>query len=236
MSTPTRYDEQYCPIARALDLLGDRWTLLVLRELVPGERRFTDLKRALVGVTPAVLTVRLRQLVEHGLVHEVPDGSGGRVRYAMTARGRETQPVMRSLARFGMDLLEDPAEAEYVRPWSAVQTCLVVYFDPAAAAELGVDERYLVRIDGEEFVLSSVRGGGPDKTPSVTIELGAATLFALRQGRVSWADAVAGGELSVTGPLAAQRRFRDIFRLRASTAGDSSRRSVKSRSGSARRG
>jgi hypothetical protein len=99
-------------------------------------------------------------------VQEVPDKRSGRVRYAITERGRETQPVMRALARFGMDLLEDPAEAPYVRPWSAVQTCLVVYFDPFVAEALAVDERYLVRVDGEPTMLSSVRGGGPDRDPA----------------------------------------------------------------------
>lgn len=213
MSTPVRYDEQYCPIARALDALGDRWTLLVLRELTIGERRFTDLKRALVGITPAVLSTRLTQLVEQGLVREVPGDARGRVHYALTDRGRETQPVMRALARFGMDLLHDPAEVEQIRPWSAVQTCLVVYFDPFAALDLAVDERYLARVDGEEFVLSSVRGGGPSKPPALTVEVGAATLFALRQGRLGWATAVAAGELSVVGSKAAVARFRRLFRL-----------------------
>ncbi|MFN8022904.1 MAG: helix-turn-helix domain-containing protein [Acidimicrobiales bacterium] len=212
MSAPVRYDEQYCPIARALDALGDRWTLLVLRELAGGDRRFTDLKRALVGITPAVLTGRLRQLIDEGMVCEVPGGST-RVTYAITERGREAQPVLRALARFGMDLLEDPAEAERIRPWSAVQTCLVVWFDPLAATELAVDERYLVRVDGDETLLSSVRGGGPTKAPIVTLDVDAATLFAIRQGRRTWADAVADGSLVTTGPKAAVTRFRRLFRL-----------------------
>lgn len=213
MSAPVRYDEQYCPIARALDALGDRWTLLVLRELGAGPQRFTDLKRSLIGITPAVLSGRLKQLHEQGLVQEVPDEVAGRVRYAITPRGREAQPIMRALARFGMDLLEDPADVDHVRPWSAVQTCLIVYFDPFVALQLDVDERYLVRVDGEESVLSSVRGGGADRTPVVTIEVAAATLFALRQGRITWSDAVADGTLTVTGSKAAVSRFRRLFRL-----------------------
>src|SRR5512141_1976230 len=117
MSAPVRYDEQYCPIARALDVLGDRWTLLILRELVVGDQRFTDLRTHLPGVTPAVLTDRLHTLRERGLVDVAPAPQGSRSLYTITARGRETMPVMRALARFGMPLLDDPSSAEVVRPW-----------------------------------------------------------------------------------------------------------------------
>ena len=68
MPATVRYDEQYCPIARALDVLGDRWTLLILRELVVGDQRFTDLRRHLPGIAPTVLTQRLRTMTEQGLV------------------------------------------------------------------------------------------------------------------------------------------------------------------------
>ena len=70
MPATVRYDEQYCPIARALDVLGDRWTLLILRELVGGDRRFTDLRDHLPGITPTILTQRLRTLTEQGLVQQ----------------------------------------------------------------------------------------------------------------------------------------------------------------------
>ena len=65
MPATVRYDEQYCPIARALDVLGDRWTLLILRELVNGDQRFTDLRASLPGIAPTVLTQRLRTV--HGV-------------------------------------------------------------------------------------------------------------------------------------------------------------------------
>jgi len=68
MPATVRYDEQYCPIARALDVLGDRWTLLILRELVNGDQRFTDLRTSLPGIAPTVLTQRLRALTDQGLV------------------------------------------------------------------------------------------------------------------------------------------------------------------------
>ena len=68
MPATVRYDEQYCPIARALDVLGDRWTLLILRELIIGDQRFTDLREHLPGIAPTMLTQRLRTMTEQGLV------------------------------------------------------------------------------------------------------------------------------------------------------------------------
>ena len=213
MSTPVRYDEQYCPIARALDALGDRWTILVFRELASGEQRFTDVKRALVGISPTVLSARLTQLVERGFVCEVPSASGSRVRYTLTAQGRSVLPVLRSLTRFGMGLLGDPEDAEALDPRRAVQACLVAYFDPVAAAEVDVDERYLVRVGGFETMLSAVRGAGAPKPPVLVVQTDPSTLFALRQGRVDWDQAIASGTLSVTGPQTAVRRMRRVFAL-----------------------
>ena len=68
MPATVRYDEQYCPIARALDVLGDRWTLLILRDLVGSDQRFTDLRRRLPGIAPTLLTQRLRTMMAEGLV------------------------------------------------------------------------------------------------------------------------------------------------------------------------
>ena len=69
MPATVRYDAQYCPIARALDVLGDRWTLLILRDLVVGDQRFTDLRRNLRGIAPTVLTQRLAHDDRAGLDH-----------------------------------------------------------------------------------------------------------------------------------------------------------------------
>src|SRR5688500_11690563 len=99
---PTRRYDQYCPIAVALDTLGDRWTLLILRDLSMGEQRFTDLKATLRGIAPNLLAERLRDLQADGLVEqrELPPPAARSV-YAITDAGREAVPVLRALARFG---------------------------------------------------------------------------------------------------------------------------------------
>src|SRR6476646_5571832 len=123
---------QYCPIARALDVLGDRWTLLILRELTnAGDRRFTDLRRGLPGIAPGLLSDRLKTLVEHGLVttRELPPPAARTV-YAITPRGREAVPVLRALARFGLPLLDPPDEGDEgarVDPAMAVQAAISAF-------------------------------------------------------------------------------------------------------------
>ena len=93
--------EQYCTIASALDLVGDRWTLLVLRELSFGEQRFTDLKDALPGIATNLLTDRLRKLEEAGLAeqHELP-APAARTVYRLTKDGVRIRPVLRAIAQF----------------------------------------------------------------------------------------------------------------------------------------
>lgn len=124
---------QACPVAHALDVLGERWALLVLRDLRLGPKRFSDLAAGLPGIAPTVLTQRLRDLVAHGVVERrtLPPPSAAGV-YALTERGRELEPVFRALASWGMDgrldgvLPADPAVLGLRRsfrpdpePWTA---------------------------------------------------------------------------------------------------------------------
>jgi DNA-binding HxlR family transcriptional regulator len=213
MPATVRYDEQHCPIARALDVLGDRWTLLILRELMIGDQRFTDLRDHLPGIAPTLLTQRLRTMAQHGLVtsRELPPPAARSV-YCATERGREAASVLRALTRFGMPLLEAPDDDAVVRPWTALQAAVGAYYQPVAAAD--IDERYLLRIDGEEFTLSSVPGGGaPHATPDLVLEGAAKTLLDIRQRRIGLRDAIAAGHITKKGPARALANFARIFQL-----------------------
>src|SRR6478752_1120430 len=110
-ATKQRTYAQYCPIAVGLDLLGDRWVLLICRELSIGDRRFTDLRRALTGIAPNLLSERLRALTGAGLVTcaELPPPAARSV-YRLTDAGRAIVPVLRSLARFGVQFLDADGE------------------------------------------------------------------------------------------------------------------------------
>ena len=212
---PGSYD-QYCPIARSLDVIGDRWTLLVLRELSLGTQRFTDLRRHLPGIPPNVLSQRLKRLVDDGIVtlDELPPPAARSV-YALTERGREVVPVLRALVRFGTPEL--PSATPELAPRTAAVTPIVFlsWFDEAEAARLDVDERYDVVVDGLVQHLSSRRAAARRRvegTPAVTVGGPAWAFTRLRQGR-SLDELAAHGSLRVTGSKAARSRFRRLYAL-----------------------
>lgn len=94
--------DENCPVAHAVTILDGKWTLLVIRDLLGGPKRFSQLRSSLTGISPKTLTDRLRGLEEHGLVEraayaEIPP----RVEYTLTARGHELQPVIHALATWG---------------------------------------------------------------------------------------------------------------------------------------
>lgn len=130
---------QLCAVARALDLVGDRWTLLIVRELLLRPSRFTELLDGLPGIPRNLLAGRLRGLVGDGLV-ELQAG-----RYTLTARGEELRPVIRSLAIFGAPEIERGAEGDAVRGrWIATAV------DARFAEQPGVE---VVHADDDRVVL-----------------------------------------------------------------------------------
>ncbi|MCU1388307.1 MAG: transcriptional regulator [Ilumatobacteraceae bacterium] len=213
MPATVRYDEQYCPIARALDVLGDRWTLLILRELVIGDQRFTDLRDHLPGIAPTLLTQRLRSMAEQGLLatKELPPPAARSV-YTITDRGRQAIPVMRALAKWGMPLLEEPEDDQVVRAWTAINGTVATYYDPVAA--VGIDERYLFRIGDQEATLSTRRGGGSaHETPDLVIESPGRVWIDIRQGRTTLQAAIDDGVITVEGDDAALANFARIYQF-----------------------
>jgi len=118
---PARSYGPYCPAARTLELVGERWTLLVVRELLVGPLRFTDLHAALEGIPRNLLADRLRDLEAHGVVarRELPPPAARTV-YELTDAGRELLPVIGALARWGLTHLPPPDRGEAVSPTLAV--------------------------------------------------------------------------------------------------------------------
>ena len=91
---------QFCPVAKAMELLDERWTLLIVRELVAGSERFNELRRGVPRMSPTLLSKRLNQLVRAGVVDRRGDGND--VRYVLTPAGRELQPVVEALGVWGI--------------------------------------------------------------------------------------------------------------------------------------
>ena len=204
---PNKSYDQYCGIAAALDVVGDRWTLLILRELSFGRRRFTDLRTALPGIASNLLTDRLRDLEEASLVEqqELPPPAARTV-YALTAAGERIVPVLRALARFGLPLLTDPVEGR-VRPRTAVYGALAPLIDGPSAAGRNLLMRFV--LDGEELWLQ-VRDGRlerPDRgvEPDLTFTGSAAALVELCRGTTDLA--ALSPRLSMHGNHAAREAF-----------------------------
>ncbi len=153
MATSRRY-KLLCPIARALDRVGDRWTLLILRDLHAGPARFSDLQTGLKGIAANLLTDRLNQLVEDGLV-EKQDGPYGAALYALSDLGQGTRELLFQLALFGGRFAPD----EEVRRPGNLRTVAVTL--GAACQRVASDNADFVAsivIDGEPFTLTAREG------------------------------------------------------------------------------
>jgi len=208
--------DQYCPIARTLDVLGDRWSLLILRELLLGDRRFVDLREWLPGVSPTLLTKRLQQLTANGLIAtiELPPPAARTV-YTATARGREALPIIRAMTRFGMKLLPPPRASTKLRPQSVAYVAVEAWYDASAAN--GIDEIYRLVVDGAAFTLGSARGATREQTakraPDLVLTAPAHVLVSTRLGETTLAEALSSGNATVTGSKRALRNFQRVFRL-----------------------
>jgi DNA-binding HxlR family transcriptional regulator len=102
VSTQRSYDLN-CPIAMSLDLMGDRWTLLILRDLfIHSSCRYIELRKSLTGISPTLLSQRIKDLIHNGLIEQCEKTDTSHVAYKLTARGKETKPVLVALARFGL--------------------------------------------------------------------------------------------------------------------------------------
>jgi DNA-binding HxlR family transcriptional regulator len=145
-----RYD-QYCPVAHALDLVGERWSLLVVRELMHGPKRYTDLADGLRHIGTNILAARLRDLEEKGIITKrtLPPPAASRV-YELTDYGRELRPVMRDLALWGARSLGPPTEEDELFPgWleNALDTVLAP-FAPRGRFEFHIGEELASIVDG----------------------------------------------------------------------------------------
>jgi DNA-binding HxlR family transcriptional regulator len=179
----TRNYNQNCPIARGLDVLGERWTLLILRELVGGPRRYGDLRAELPGIATNLLAERLKELQDDGLVDraDLPAPIGRTVYTLSDAGWQRVLPILQSIAWFGLDRL-DPIDVGPVSPLNGFLAGILLGFNSASAA--GVDMTCRVEIDGRrfEFAITQCRLAGAHGEPSVTVTASAADLVTARLG------------------------------------------------------
>jgi DNA-binding HxlR family transcriptional regulator/putative sterol carrier protein len=206
-----------CGIARALDLVGERWALLVVRELLLGPKRFTDLRAGLPNLGPDVLTQRLRELAEAEVVlRRKLDPPAGAWVYELTDRGRELEPVVIGLGRWGALAPFPPGEMRI--GVDSTVLALKTLFDAETAQ--GFDATLELRLDGQRFSVSVADGTlavarGPADSPDGAIETDPGTLTGLLWGGLSPAEAEGTGGVTFEGKRAAIRRFLKLFPLPA---------------------
>jgi DNA-binding HxlR family transcriptional regulator/putative sterol carrier protein len=215
MATRRTYGDG-CATARGLDLIGERWALLVVRELLLGPKRYTDLRRGLPNASPNVLSQRLDELERDGIVRrrKLPPPAGSRV-YELTEWGRELEEIVMSLGRWAARSPTPPSDAPIVSADSII-LALRARFDSSATH--GLRARYELRLGEDRFrievaddAIEAARGGADQA--DATIDTDPGTLDAVLWKGRSLAAAQRSGRMTIAGDKAAVERFVRLFPL-----------------------
>lgn len=202
---------QYCPISRTAELLGDRWTIHIIRDLLTGTNRFNELIRGNPGLSRALLTRRLRQLVTASVVEQADDGS-----YRLTESGRDLEPVVFGLATWGARWTFGEPVANELDPdlllwWLHRQLDTTALPDPRFTVFVRFTDhpsRYWIVVEDD----ASICLADPGFEVDVTLHTGLAALYRTYLGRFSLADAHRRGDVDVSGSRPAIRAFFAAFR------------------------
>jgi DNA-binding HxlR family transcriptional regulator len=212
---PSRTYGQFCGLAHALELVGERWALLLVRDLVPGPKRFTDLRNGLPRIPTNVLSARLKELEGSGVIHRRvlprPEGS---IVYELTDYGRDLEDVVLALGLWGARSLGQPQPTDIVTTDSLI-VALRATFQPEAARHLQV--RYELHL-GEIVVHACIDDGtlqvgeGPIAGTDLVIETGPA-IRSLLAGEISPSEAIQNGSVHLTGDADLLARFVEVFHI-----------------------
>lgn len=207
--------EQYCAVAKALDVVGERWTLLILRDLVHlGPRRFSDLLRTLPGIGKSLLANRLRHLEKVGLVQRrrLPPPAGSVV-YELTELGRGIERAVIELGRWGGNFMGARSAGEAFLPSGHISAIRATFRSEPAA---GISRRYQFEVDGEPFfveiaegAVTACEGTLPDRDLAVKTDVD--TSIELMTRRLTPTDALRAGRVQIVGNVAEFERCIDLL-------------------------
>lgn len=203
---------QLCPIARALDVLGDRWTLLLVRELLLGPKRFKDLQARLPAMGANRLSERLAMLVDNGICSPTTHAAPA---YELTALGEELRQPVIALGLWGLRLPADPRIDPAGARAELVALCLSAVSDPEAAA--GMQELIEFEVGAETFHMRiddghvRPRSGPADQPPGLRLQCDLATFMALGLRQITPSAAIREGRASLL--LGNQRRLTQVFKV-----------------------
>ncbi len=211
---------QFCPVAKAMELLDERWTLLVVRELVTGSEHFNDLRRGVPRMSPTLLSRRLQQLVRAGVVERRSEGNA--VRYVLTPAGEELRPVVQALGAWGIRWIGSLGEADldpHLLLWdmhrnidhSAVPSgrTVVQFRFPDAAS--GARDWWLVITPDDADVCDA----DPGHQVTVTLTSSLRRMVEIWRGDTPWSIALRSGDVQLDGPAPLRRALPGWFSLSA---------------------
>lgn len=205
---------QHCAVAKALDVVGDRWTLLLIRELLLGPRRYTDLLAGLPGIGTNLLAHRLRDLEAAQVVaRRALPAPAGSVVYELTPLGRGLEPILLQLGRWGAAFLGEPRPQDARRAgWYVVS--MAATFRPELAH--GLDRTFELQIDEDVFHLSVCREqvaiGSPRSRPALVVRTDLDTFLGLLSSDVEPKAALEAGDIELEGSREDFVDFIELFR------------------------
>ena len=203
---------QYCPIAKASEILGDRWTLLIVREMLGGASGFNELQRGLPGISRSVLADRMRALERAEVIERRTGPKGRTLEYRLTSAGRDLQPVVQAIGEWGVTWsFTDP------RPEELDPDLLIVWMARHVDRDQLPADRTVVQFDFRDpakrywMVLEhndvSVCLQHPGFDVDLDVRVDTATLYRVYLGRAGLGDATRAGKLTISGPRALQQAF-----------------------------
>src|SRR5690348_6416916 len=211
---------QFCPVAKAMELLDERWTMLIVRELVTGSQHFNDLRRGVPRMSPTLLSKRLHQLVRAGIVDRQADGT--QVRYVLTAAGHELRPVVEALGAWGVRWIGEIGDEDLdpkLLLWDMHRNinhdaipagCAVIQFSfPDVPAR--TRHWWLVITPGQADVCDS----DPGHPVALTVTASLRHMVRLWRGDLSWAEVLRSGAIQISGPQPLRRAMPQWFTLSA---------------------
>ena len=203
---------QFCPVAKAMELLDERWTMLIVRELITGSHTFGDLQRGVPKMSPTLLSTRLRALTRSGVIdrHE----QGKRVYYTLTQAGRELQPVVESIGKWGIRWMPELGEADYdphLLMWDVRRNVDVDALPPGRTVlqfcfrDVAPSQRNWWLVLSKEAV--DLCDFDPGHPLAGRIDTPLRLFTRVWRGDVEWAQAFRSGELIIDGPSTVQRNL-----------------------------
>jgi len=196
---------QFCPVAKAMELLDERWTMLVIRELLCGSRHFNALRRGVPRMSPTLLSARLRTLVRAGVVERFEDGK--QVTYALTPAGEQLRPIVEALGQWGLRWMPELGEEDYdphLLMWDVHRNVDLSSVPPGRTVlrftfpDVRPEERnWWVVITSDAVDLCNFDPGHPE---TATVETDLRTLTRIWRGELTWSQSQRSGAVQVHGP------------------------------------